>query len=120
MCIRDRYADQPDVSDQYSFSVTNAREQMLTLTADKVWQDDGSQAADAKEKRPDISFYLYRTTKYKSADELLSAFDKAIGEQQDLTNIPRETIEMCIRDRTWTALTRTALIWTALTRARNR
>ena len=88
-----KYADQPDVSDQYSFSVTNAREQMLTLTADKVWQDDGSQAADAKEKRPDISFYLYRTTKYKSADELLSAFDKAIGEQQDLTNIPRETIE---------------------------
>ncbi|MCI6880119.1 MAG: Cna B-type domain-containing protein [Clostridiaceae bacterium] len=88
-----KYADQPDVSDQYSFSVTNAREQMLTLTADKVWQDDGSRAADATEKRPDISFYLYRTTKYKSADALLQAFNHAIGSQQDPTNIPRETIE---------------------------
>ena len=88
-----KYADQPDVSDQYSFSVTNAREQMLTLTADKVWQDDGSRAADATEKRPDISFYLYRTTKYKSADALLQAFNEAIGRQQDPTNIPRETIE---------------------------
>lgn len=88
-----KYADQPDVSDQYSFFVTNAREQMLTLTADKVWQDDGSQAADAKEKRPDISFYLYRTTKYESADALLQAFNEAIGRQQDPTNIPRETIE---------------------------
>ena len=90
-----KYADpsRPGASDQYSFSVTNAREQMLTLTADKVWQDDGSQAADAKEKRPDISFYLYRTTKYKSADALLQAFNDAIGSQQDPTNIPRETIE---------------------------
>lgn len=66
---------------------------MLTLTADKVWQDDGSRAADATEKRPDISFYLYRTTKYKSADALLQAFNHAIGSQQDPTNIPRETIE---------------------------
>ena len=90
-----KYADPscPNDSDQYSFSVTNAREQMLTLTADKVWQDDGSRAADATEKRPDISFYLFRTTKYKSADDLLQAFNTAIGEQQDLTNIPRETIE---------------------------
>lgn len=90
-----KYADpsRPSESDQYSFSVTNAREQMLTLTADKVWQDDGSQAADATEKRPDISFYLYRTTKYESAYALLHAFNEAIGRQQDLTNIPRETIE---------------------------
>ncbi len=87
------YADSPSESDQYSFKVTNAREQMLTLTANKVWQDDGSSDREATEKRQDITFTLYRTTQYDSAEALLKAFDNALGTQADMTNIPRNTIE---------------------------
>lgn len=86
------YANTPSESDQYSFKVVNAREQMLTLTANKVWQDDGSNVS-AREKRPDITFTLYRTTQYDSAEALLQAFDNALGTQADMTNIPRTVIE---------------------------
>lgn len=84
-----KYAEHPSDSDQYTYTVTNAREQKLTLTANKVWQDDGS--ADAN--RPDITFTLYRTTQYKSAEELLAKFNERLGNQQDMTNIPRVDIE---------------------------
>ena len=81
------YAESLGESDKYTYEVTNKRAQMLTLTANKVWQDDGSSASS----RPDITFSIYRTSKYESAEALEAAFKAKLG--ADNTNPTKEQIK---------------------------